>query len=216
MAVKIGENTFFTSDTHFCHNQDFMYKPRGYSSIEEHDEKLVERWNETIGLHDIVYHLGDFCLNDVQKAISYIQRLQGTIYWLQGNHDTDNKIKYVIENCPNVKVFDTNEYSQVCKYNKFNLYCSHYPTLTANFDDAHFNQHVINLHGHTHQMKNWIFADNPFVYHVGIDSHNNAPVNIEEILTDIRNRWNELGNLNISPTGIYHTYPQGEIDRWFR
>ena len=71
---------------------------------------------------------------------------------------------------------------------------SHYPTLTANFDDKKFSQHVIALHGHTHQRTNWLHLDNPFMYHIGLDSHNNMPVHIDEVLADIKNRWNELGN----------------------
>jgi hypothetical protein len=36
------------------------------------------------------------------------------------------------------------------------------------------------------------------MYHVGVDSHNNTPVHIDEVLADIKNRWNELGiNTNI-------------------
>ena len=33
---------YFTSDTHFCHDKEFLYKPRGFSSIEEHDKTVVE------------------------------------------------------------------------------------------------------------------------------------------------------------------------------
>ena len=74
----------------------------------------------------------------------------------------------------------------------FHIYLSHYPTLTANFDEKHFSQHVINLHGHTHQQTNFLQPDNPFMYHVGMDSHNCTPVHIDEVLTDIRNRWNQF------------------------
>ena len=33
---------YLTSDTHFCHNKDFLYEPRGFQSIEEHDEAIVK------------------------------------------------------------------------------------------------------------------------------------------------------------------------------
>ena len=35
--------------------------------------------------------------------------------------------------------------------------------------------------------------DNPFLYHVGLDSHECTPVHFDEVIADIRNRWNELG-----------------------
>lgn len=209
MAMKFNDsdNVYFTSDTHFSHNQDFIYKNRGCNSIEEHDEMLVERWNETVGIHDIVVHLGDFYFGDVSKVISHIQRLNGKILWIIGNYDTTNKIAAIVEKCKNITAL---EYATLIQYKKFNFYCSHYPTLTANYDDKHFSQHVISLHGHTHQAKNYLFVDNPFIYHVGVDSHDCYPVHIETILADIRNHWNELGQLHISPTGVYNKYPEGE------
>ena len=33
------------------------------------------------------------------------------------------------------------------------------------------------------------------MYHVGIDSHNNTPVHIDEVLTDIRNSWQQYEHL---------------------
>ena len=47
----------------------------------------------------------------------------------------------------------------------------------------------MNLHGHTHQQTNWLDPTNPFMYHVGLDSHNCTPVSIEEIKADIKQKW---------------------------
>ena len=187
---------FFTSDTHFCHQPSFLWEPRGFANVEEMNEAIVERWNSVIKPEDEVYHLGDFALNDIDAAIPYINRLNGTIRWIIGNHDTDRKRVKIVDECPNVWEIG---YADLIKYDKkFSIYMSHYPTLTANFDDKKFSQHVIALHGHTHQRTNWLHPDNPFMYHVGLDSHNNTPVHIDEILADIKNRWNELGmNTNI-------------------
>ena len=87
---------------------------------------------------------------------------------------------------------------------------SHYPTLTANYDQKKFSQHVIAVHGHTHQRSNWIDLKNPFTYHVGVDSHNNAPVHIDEVISDVRQRWNELGQLP-TPSKPEDLYPYGGI-----
>lgn len=187
---------FFTSDTHFCHQPSFLWEPRGFNNIEEMNEALVERWNSVVKPDDEVYHLGDFALNDIDAAIPYINHLNGTIRWIIGNHDTDRKRVKIVDECPNVWEIG---YADLIKYDKkFSIYMSHYPTLTANFDDKKFSQHIIALHGHTHQRTNWLHPDNPFMYHVGLDSHSNTPVHIDEILADIKNRWNELGmNTNI-------------------
>ena len=49
---------FVTSDTHFGHDREFVYGPRGFNSISEHDEAIIARWNETVSEDDIVYLLG--------------------------------------------------------------------------------------------------------------------------------------------------------------
>jgi len=60
-------NTFFTSDHHLGHANIIRFEPlnrvdeRGvmFESVNQMDEFLIERWNEVVGLDDLVYHLGD-------------------------------------------------------------------------------------------------------------------------------------------------------------
>jgi len=188
---------FLTSDTHFSHNQQFIYESRGFTNVQDMNETIMENWNKIVPYDALIYHLGDMALNNLDDAIKYIKNLNGKIIWLRGNHCTDNKITKILENCPNVTM--PNEmYATVLKYRKLTCYLSHYPTLTANYDDKHFSQHVVNFHGHTHQQTNWLNPTNPFMYHVGMDSHNCTPIHIEEAISDIRNRWNEIGQLPVS------------------
>lgn len=200
----MGANIFFTSDTHFYHEQDFLYAPRGFKSTEEMNEAIIQRWNSVVNPGDVVYHLGDVVMGHYDPNI--ISRLNGTIFLIRGNHDTDNKLRAIYETGKMVSISCVPT-SELIKFGKLSLFICHYPVLTANFDDKHFSQHVISLHGHTHQKGNWLFADNPFIYHVGLDSHNCYPVHIDEIIADIRNRWNAMGQMNINPQGIYNTYP---------
>ena len=193
---------FFTSDTHFAHKPNFLWEPRGFTSVDEMNEAIIERWNSTVKPSDIVYHLGDFFLNDNEKGMECLNRLNGNIFAIWGNHDTENR-KNLIAASGRVS---GGCYAHVIKYNKFSFYLSHYPTLTANYDDKYLSQHVINLHGHTHQCANFLYPNNPFMYHVGVDSHNCAPVNIEEVLSEIRRRWFDLQTLKI-PTKELYSYP---------
>ena len=197
------KNFFITSDLHFCHNKEFLYEPRGFSSIEEMNETIVERWNKVVKPEDEVFNLGDFTLNDIDAAIPYINRLNGKMFWIRGNHDTEKKIAKILDYCD--CIWDLGWAYQI-KHDKYSIYMSHYPTLTANYDTKKFSQHVIALHGHTHQQQNWINPTNPFTYHVGMDSHNCTPIHIDEIITDVRQRWEEIGQL---PTIIQpqDTYP---------
>ena len=186
-------NIWFTSDLHLMHDKAFLWEPRGFSNQQEMCEPIVENWNSVVKPEDTVYDMGDMALSDVQAAVKYLKKLNGKHFWIRGNHDTNNKVQYIMDYC-----WDQIYYvgwADVLKEGKYRFYMSHYPTLTTNYDDKKFSQHVINLHGHTHQTTNWLHAENPFMYHVGLDSHNNTPVNLDEVLTDIRNRYNQFEGL---------------------
>jgi len=52
-----------------------------------------------------------------------------------------------------------------------------------------------------------MYPNNPFMYHVGMDSHNCTPVHIDEVMTDVRQRWQDLQTLKIPIQELY-SYPQ--------
>lgn len=86
---------FFTSDHHFGHARVIEYASRTWArTVEEMNEKLIDRWNSTVSPDDTVYHLGDFALIRPDKAAWIASRLNGTKHILWGNHDKnlrDNK-----------------------------------------------------------------------------------------------------------------------------
>ena len=178
---------WFSSDTHFGHNQEFLYKPRGFSSVKEMNETIISNWNSVVKPEDITYLLGDIMLGDNEMGLDCVRQLNGQIFLIWGNHCTDNR-KNLLFNDERIRHKVCGGFYAHCfKYKKTTFYLSHYPTLTA-----YFAQNVINLHGHTHQRTNFLNPTNPFMYHVGVDSHNCTPVHIEEIITDIKQRWNEI------------------------
>ena len=186
-------NIFVTSDLHFNHIQPFLYEPRGFPSVAEMNETIVNNWNSIVQPDDIVYNLGDIAMNDVDGAIPFIQRLNGFQKWLRGNHDTIGKIDKILAACHNIGLLSVPEssYATIIKYNKLSIYMSHYPTITANYDEKHFSQHVISLHGHTHSNKKFE-TDSPFLYNVCLDAHNCYPVPIEEVISDVREQWEKI------------------------
>lgn len=200
---------FFTSDTHFGHGKNFLFEPRGFSSVEEMDEAIIENWNNVVKPNDIVYHLGDTMLNDNIHGLECFKRLNGQIFFIYGNHDTDTRKNLLFTELSGKMLGGW--YAYVIKHGKQSIYLSHYPTLTANYSsDRHFSQNVINLHAHTHQKTNFLNPTNPFMYHVGVDSHNCTPVHIDEVITDIRQRWEEIGRLPV-PVQPQDTYPYNSI-----
>ncbi len=169
---------FLTSDTHFGHDREFIYGPRGFDSVKESDEEIIRKWNEVVAPDDIVYHLGDVMLNDNANGMECMRRLNGHIKLIRGNHDTDARWR-LYEQLDNVELLG---WAEVIKYRKYTFYLSHHPTLTSNLDDmSPLGMRVLNLFGHTHQQKKF-YDDKPFMYHVGLDSHDCYPVLLDDVI----------------------------------
>jgi len=178
---------YITSDTHFCHNKEFLFKPRGFDTIDEHDQKVIENWNSVVSNDDDVYHLGDVLLSDTEKGIECLKQLNGKIHLIRGNHDTNAKLERIKE-CSNVvEIAD----AKFFKYGKYHFFMSHYPCVTDSLNNyGGLERCMCNLYGHTHQQTNF-YQETPFMYHVGLDSHNCKPISIEEVIKDIREEINK-------------------------
>lgn len=81
-------DVWFTSDTHFGHVNILEYEKeaRPFSTIDEMNEVLVDRWNKVVKPKDIIYHLGDFAFG--KHNVFYASRLNGIKRLVMGNHDT--------------------------------------------------------------------------------------------------------------------------------
>jgi calcineurin-like phosphoesterase family protein len=170
---------WLTSDTHLAHNKDFIWKPRGFNSIEEMNETIIERWNSVVGYNDIVYHLGDVMLGNNEEGLKLLSQLNGNIILALGNHDTDTREKLfkTIKNIKDVQM------GYRIKVGKKTFVLSHYPQLVANMGEKKF---IYSLHGHTHSQNKW--SDVPHTYNVNMDAHNCYPVNLNTIIEDINKK----------------------------
>ena len=82
--------TFFTADTHFGDVHILRHRGTRFVSIDDHDETLIARWNETVGPDDEIWHLGDFAAGASRARCAEIfGRLNGTKRLIKGNHDTN-------------------------------------------------------------------------------------------------------------------------------
>ena len=120
---------YLCSDLHFCHNKPFLYEPRGFQTVQEMNEAIIKNFNEVMDWTDKLYILGDCFLNDNEEGLKLMKRLPGEKYIVYGNHDTDTRKVLMGE-----VGFHCLGYAHVLKYNGFNFYLSHYPTLTSNMD----------------------------------------------------------------------------------
>lgn len=175
-------NIWITSDTHFCHDREFVWKARGFNSVQEMNEEIVRRWNEVVSKEDEVWHLGDVMLNNTDEGMKYFSQLNGTIHLICGNHDTAKRIE-AYKTLPNV-IFEG--HAAALKYKKLNFYLSHYPTMTASLEATHLYECVCNLYGHTHQVTKF-YNEIPFMFHCGMDSNNCTPILLDNIIEEMKN-----------------------------
>ena len=137
------DKLFFTADTHFWHKNIMKFTDRPWDTLEEMNEGIIQRWNETVPEDGVVYILGDVFFCGVQKAQAIAERLNGELHLVLGNHDKGMKASVKgcftsIKKYYELYVDDEGERQQIT--------LSHFPFLV--WCDA---QHgAWNLHGHSH------------------------------------------------------------------
>ena len=82
-------NVYFTSDQHFFHkNLLSISKERArFESLENMHQLLITNWNNRISNNDTVYVLGDFSFGNSKQTQTVINKLNGTVVLIKGNHD---------------------------------------------------------------------------------------------------------------------------------
>jgi len=175
---------WLTSDLHLGHDKDFIWGPRGFDSVEEHDRKIIENWNELISWDDEVWVLGDLILGDNEAGCRKLNQLAGNIRIIYGNHDSSTRIQMYANIRPTILGMGL---AYIYRYQGYHFYLSHYPTITANYDDdKSLRRQIIGLCGHRHVKDPFYDANNGLIYHVELDAHNNKPILLDNIIEDIK------------------------------
>ena len=78
---------WFTSDTHFGHKNIIKFSNRPFDDEDHMNEELIKSWNSVVGEDDDVYHDGDFSLTNSNKTERILERLNGNIHLITGNHE---------------------------------------------------------------------------------------------------------------------------------
>ena len=179
-----AERLFFTSDTHFGHRNIIKYCQRPFSCIEEMDDALIANWNRVVGKDDIIFHLGDFAMGGSAEWSRLLQKLNGKIYLILGNHDLKtigagfSRLEGVaMQMLINVK-------GQI-------IYLNHYPFLC--YGGAYRNTWQLYGHVHTCHANRGLDVPRlkmlmPMQYDVGVDNNNYRPVSFEQVKKIIRNQ----------------------------
>lgn len=165
---------FFTSDHHFGHKNIIKFSNRPFQNVEEMDEFMIQRWNEKVSADDEVYYLGDMGLCSPNKLKKILDRLNGKIYLINGNHEKS---------------------AQACE-SRFE-WIKDYHELVIEDEDYHKGRQLIvlfhysmnewnashwgtfHLFGHSHGT----LTENPssLSFDIGVDCHDFYPLSYEEI-----------------------------------
>ena len=167
-------NYWFTADTHFGHKNIIKYTDRPFGSVEEMDEALIANWNARVAPDDEVYHLGDFALNSPAQCRKIIDRLNGKIHLIRGNHDNTADAcadQFVwIKDYHELKIPDPNAHRGT-RY----LMLLHYAMRVWN-GSHHGTYH---LFGHSHGTLEDVPTSRSI--DVGVDVHGFAPISYAEV-----------------------------------
>lgn len=151
--------TYITSDLHFSHKnltkegRAFLPTREHFESTDEMNEYLIKAHNEVIEAKDTVYILGDIALMNTKdyakEAYELLNRLNGHLIIIKGNHDNDKLLKEITKNNYRTGFKDKNKFQVEeigvrIKHNKMILHLTHYPMQTGGRGELY------SIHGHIH------------------------------------------------------------------
>lgn len=172
---------FIVSDWHFCHNRDFIYKPRGFEGVYDMNTAILNKHNAVVGYDDDVYVLGDCMLMDNVTGRALMNQMKGKLHIIRGNHDTEPRMELYNSMWNVVEVCE----GKFLNYNGYHFYLSHFPCLIGNIDDGKsLKKKTLCLCGHIHTKNKFSDMDKGPIYHVELDCSNNAPVSLDKIIED--------------------------------
>lgn len=184
---------WFTSDTHFGHENIIRYCDRPFENVAHMDRELIASWNQCVCDNDTVYHLGDFTFGDEHKAREYFRCLNGRI-WVLGNawhHDARwlSSVGWVgtsgKQAMPGLAPFWSASHHQVhilpalhvlefpewgTKGHSLGVTLCHYPL--AVWDRSHYG--AWHLYGHSHGQH----QNGGLSFDVGVDCNQYRPVSL--------------------------------------
>lgn len=187
--------TWFTSDLHLSHERICELAGRPFTSVDEMNAALVERWNDRVSEGDTVWVLGDVCMGKITDSLAVAVTLRGHKILVPGNHDRVSSLYHgssaakkaewraayeaagfvIADELLRGMAFGTLDIFDLC----------HFPYT----DDSHGEDRYAEarpadegrwlLHGHTHQAER-ISGERQL--HVGVDAWDFAPVALETLV----------------------------------
>lgn len=158
MKFENKNKLFFASDLHLHHANVIKHDGRPFKDVDEMNEELISNWNKVITNDDIVFYLGDISFANFHKTKESVDRLNGKIHFIMGNHDKYKIISRLnrfesISGLLDIYVKDEDVNDKKIGHYQHIVMC-HYPIAAWN-RQHHGSWH---LFGHTHH--NFYTRDN--------------------------------------------------------
>lgn len=153
--------------THFGHNRIIRYCNRPFSSAEEMEQVMLEKFNSRIKRGDILYHLGDVCWSSYDMGRFFGQLNTKQCHLILGNHDKKHVGEYK-------KWFSwVGDYKSIT-VGSVPVRMFHYPMRSWNAK----GHGAIHLYGHCHGT---VEPGLNRSMDVGVDPMDFAPISYEEV-----------------------------------
>lgn len=143
---------YYIADPHFFHGAlNTKMDRRGFESVEAMNEYMLRQWNRKVRKNDEVVILGDLSWGKAEETNELLERLNGRLYLIQGNHDRFLKNKD----------YNAGRFVWIKPYaelqdNKRKVILCHYPIMCYNGQyrvDENGNPKVYMLYGHVHDTQ---------------------------------------------------------------
>jgi calcineurin-like phosphoesterase family protein len=186
-VIKDASNIYFTSDTHFGHDNIIKFCHRPFKDVEEMNSELIRRWNEKVGPDDTIFHLGDFAFGGSDIWNNILKQLNGHKILIIGNHDIKNLREGYMQ------YFDYVGPQLLLNIEERSVYLNHYPFLCYGGSWGSPKNAVYQLFGHVHSGPTSSGLDTErlvslfkYQYDVGVDNNNFTPISWSEVKNKIQ------------------------------
>lgn len=143
---------YYIADLHFFHaamNQ--RMDKRGFANAEEMNEYMIEKWNGKVRKNDDVVIIGDLSWGNAEETNALLNRLNGRLYLIQGNHD-----RFLANKDMDISRFQWIKPYEELSDNKRKVVLCHYPIMCYNGQyrlDEEGNPKTYMLYGHVHDTQ---------------------------------------------------------------
>ena len=122
---------------------------------------ILSNWNKTIKKHDTVYFLGDLAFGrGSNNTDHWLNKLNGKIYFIKGNHDYSKNIRFLNE--------------LLINYDGHRFLLIHDPKKVRNYNDWV-------IHGHVHDKAPFINGDKKQI-NASVEVIDYKPVDLDDLI----------------------------------